>query len=130
MALAAGGPASLIVSEVLAIIVAYFATESLSEMNSFQPSGSFINFTYLYLDPAWSFAVGWIYTIRSMISISFAVASTGSLLNVYLPSVGTSAWVGILLSLTFVSMFAQTKRIAQLAAIAGVFKVLGFLGFT
>lgn len=130
MALAAGGPASLLISEVLAQIVTYCATESLSEMNSFQPAGSFINFTYLYLDPAWSFAVGWIYAIRSMISISFAVASTARLLNVYLPSLGISTWVGILLSCILVFMFVQTKIMAQLAAIAGVTKALGLLGFT
>jgi amino acid transporter len=129
MALAAGGPASLLISEVLAVIVTYCATESLSEMNCYQPSGSFITFTHLYLDPAWSFAVGWIYAIRSMISIPFALAATATLLNAYLPSLGTTAWVGILLIPVLAIIFAQSKAMAQLAAVTGLIKTLGLLGF-
>lgn len=129
MALAAGGPASLLISEVLAIIVNHCAMESLSEMNCYQQSGSFITFTHLYLDPAWSFAVGWIYAIRSMISISFAVAATARLLNLYLPLLGITVWVGVVLFLIVVLTFTQTKLLAQLAAIADAIKVSGFLGF-
>lgn len=129
IALAAGGPGSLLIAEILVTTVTYCAMESLSEINLFIPSASFITATHRFIDPAWSFAVGWIYVIHSLLVIPFALASAARLLSVYLLPWDITTWVGILLIPVLAILLIKTKTLAQLAANIALAKVLGLLGF-
>jgi amino acid transporter len=59
-ALAAGGPASLLISFSLVALMLYCTIYALGELSVMFPiAGSFSAFATRFLDPAWGFAMGW-----------------------------------------------------------------------
>jgi amino acid permease len=59
-ALAAGGPASLLIAFGMISIMLYCTVYALGEMSVLFPiAGSFNAFATRFLDPAWGFAMGW-----------------------------------------------------------------------
>lgn len=59
-ALAAGGPASLLIAFFMISIMLYCTVYALGELSVLFPiAGSFNAFATRFLDPAWGFAMGW-----------------------------------------------------------------------
>lgn len=123
-ALAAGGPGSLLLTESLSCIMLFCAVGSLSEMTLYQPSGSFIAFAFRYTDPAWAFAVGWMYIFHSFLMIPLGIIGAAKMVKSFLPSFNMAMWIGIFLLPIFGALIVETKRLAQLMALITIAKIL------
>ncbi|KAH8815019.1 general amino-acid permease-like protein GAP1 [Xylogone sp. PMI_703] len=81
-ALAAGGPASLLICFSLIGIMIYCTVHALGEMAVLFPiAGSFSAFSTRFLDPAWGFAMGWNYAMQWLVVLPLEVIAASITIN-------------------------------------------------
>ena len=105
-------------------------------MMLFQPSGSFISFAYRYIDPAWAFAVGWIYIFHCIATIPLDIIVAAKVMVTVLPSVNLVVWLSTLIvaistivlsRLTYLVQISMTLGLVKLIVIAGIGSVIKLL---
>ena len=127
-ALAAGGPASLLLTEVMTCMVLYCALDSLTEMMVYQPSGSFISFAFHYIDPAWAFTIGWIYIFHCLATIPLDMMVAGKVMKTVLPSVSIAMWLSTLIMTFTFTIFLKVTHFARIATLLGLVKLIMITG--
>ncbi|KIW86671.1 uncharacterized protein Z519_12726 [Cladophialophora bantiana CBS 173.52] len=127
-ALAAGGPASLLLTEALSCIMLYCALDPLMEMMVYQPSGSFICFAYHYIDPAWAFTVGWIYVFHCFTIIPFDIIAAAKMMKAFLPSINIAVWLSTFIVALSATSLSGTTYFMQISALLTLAKLIMITG--
>ena len=91
-AISTAGPGGALLIYALMGIMVYFLMTSLGEMATYSPTtGSFVQYSSDYVDPALGFAMGWNYWFNWTITITVDAVSCGVVLNFWLPHV--PSWI-------------------------------------
>ncbi|EXJ86914.1 hypothetical protein A1O3_03868 [Capronia epimyces CBS 606.96] len=95
-ALARAGPLGLLLGYSTYAMLVWSTFNAVGEMVIWLPiDGSFVVFVHAYLDDAWGFALGWLYTITSALSAAGEVAAVAAIFNFWTLSVNNAVYVAI-----------------------------------
>lgn len=87
-ALARAGPAGLLLGYAIYAMLVWSTFNAMGEMVTWLPiDGSFVVFAHAYLDDAWGFALGWLYTVTNSLSAAGEVAAVATIFNFWTSSV-------------------------------------------
>lgn len=87
-ALARAGPLGLFLGYFVYALLVWSTFNAVGEMTVFLPvDGSFIVFAHAYLDDAWGFALGWLYTVTNSLATASEVAAVAAIFNFWSVSV-------------------------------------------
>ena len=128
-ALAAGGPATLLITGFFMGAMIYASLNALCEMTIIGPApGSFMAYSTRFLDPAWGFALGWNYTLNSLIAVPLEIIATSLTIKIWVESSNDSIIIGACLIILLLLIFLNTKgyvnTISGLAIVKGLAAVV------
>lgn len=96
-ALHKAGPAGLFLAYGLYSLLVWSTFNAMGEMVTWLPiDGSFVVYAHAYLDDAWGFAVGWLYTITYALIVVAEVSAVAAIFSFWTTALnnGTSAQIG------------------------------------
>ncbi|KAI8825597.1 amino acid permease-domain-containing protein [Fimicolochytrium jonesii] len=141
--IAIAGPVGALVAFLIVGTMVFFTTSSLGEMATLFPvSGSFVTYAGRFVDPAYSFTLGWNYWAQWAVSLPSELSALGIIVSFWTPNVPTWIWsasiLTVLVAVNLVSVksfgeaeywLAAVKVVAVIAFIfVGVAVDLGWLG--
>jgi amino acid transporter len=89
-ALARAGPLGLLLGYSIYALLVWSTFNAMGEMVVWLPvDGSFVVFAHAYLDDAWGFALGWLYTVTNSLSAAGEVAAVAAIFNYWTDSVNS-----------------------------------------
>ncbi len=89
-AISLGGPGSTLVAYTLMALVVYFLMTSLCEMSVYYPSsGTFCDYSTLYVGPSFGFAMGYNYWINWAITIAAEIAAATLIMSYWFPDINS-----------------------------------------
>ena len=92
-ALARAGPVGLFLGYALYALLVWSIFNAMGEMVVWLPiDGSFVVFAHAYLDDAWGFALGWLYTVTNALSCAGEVAAVAAIVGFWTDSVNSGLW--------------------------------------
>ena len=102
----------------------YASLNALCEMAIIDPApGSFMAYSTRFLDPAWGFALGWNYTLNSLIAVPLEIIATSLTIKIWVESGDDSIIIGACLITLLLLIFLNTKgyvnTISSLAIVKG-----------
>ncbi|KAF2141828.1 uncharacterized protein K452DRAFT_351312 [Aplosporella prunicola CBS 121167] len=130
-ALAAGGPASLLIAFGLIGVMLYCTVHALGEMAVLFPvAGSFSAYSTRFIDPAWGFAMGWNYAMQWLVVLPLEIVAASITVNFWNHGeIDNSAWVTIFLVLIIsINMFG-VKGYGEAEFVFSIIKVIAVIGF-
>lgn len=129
VAINAAGPAILI-SYILAGVIAYFILYALSEMTVANPdSGSFRTFASQTFGPGTGFVVGWVYWTGMVLSMSSEATAVSILLNNWIPNVSIAIGGSvIIIGVTLLNLLGADK-LSKLASGLAAIKLSAIVSF-
>lgn len=127
-ALAAGGPAPLLLTEMSCCVMTHCAVLAVVEMRAYQPTGSFITFAHHYVDPAWSFTIGWLYFFHCFTLIPQESIMAAQSMAMFYPAIDFATWLTLFVLLLLVIWFLGTTRFAQFLTLLGLLKLMIMIG--
>ncbi|KKK19447.1 hypothetical protein AOCH_005649 [Aspergillus ochraceoroseus] len=87
-ALARAGPLGLLLGYAVYSLLVWSTFNAMGEMVTWLPvDGSFVVYAHAYLDDAWGFALGWLYTANSSLSAAGEAAAVAAIINFWTDSV-------------------------------------------
>lgn len=87
-ALSRAGPLGLLLGYSIYALLVWSTFNAVGEMVVWLPvDGSFVVFAHAYLDDAWGFALGWLYTVTNSLSAAGEVAAVAAIVNFWTLSV-------------------------------------------
>ncbi|THG96600.1 hypothetical protein EW026_g5266 [Hermanssonia centrifuga] len=96
--LAVGGPVGLLLGYSIVGTVCYSVMVSLGEMIAYLPlPGGHITMAERFVDPAWSFTLGWNYWYNWTITLPTELSAAAVLINYWNHTVNDAAWITIFL---------------------------------
>ncbi|RVD86411.1 uncharacterized protein DFL_004687 [Arthrobotrys flagrans] len=128
--LAIGGPASLLINNILMTIVLYFVACAMCELSMRYPvSGSFIRYATRFVHPAHGFALGYIYFCAYMFTFGAESNAIAYTIRVWAPHV--PFWlVGLIFLAVILAIHASPPHIfAEVEFFIGSFRVISVTGF-
>lgn len=134
--IATAGPGGAMLAYVLIAIMVYFLMSSLGEMASFRPTtGSFCEYSTIYVSPEFGFAMGWNYWFNWAITIAAEITAASLVMQFWFPEVNTLIWsIGffvliIALNLFAVHIYGETEYWLSFVKVSAViiFIVIGVL---
>jgi len=138
-----GGPGGALLAYAVVGAMVYFLMTGLGEMATFMPvAGSFETYCNKFVDPAFGFAVGWLYWVNWALTMSAEIVAAQIIVSYWLPNVPGWIWVIVfvvgLFTLNLISVkgfgesefwFAGIKVVAIiLFLIIGILMIVGVLG--
>ncbi|CCL98194.1 uncharacterized protein FIBRA_00188 [Fibroporia radiculosa] len=102
-----GGPVGLLLGYATIGSLCYFTMVSLGEMAAFLPiPGGHITFAERFVDPAWSFAQGWLYWYNWTIIFPAELSAAAVLINYWDQSTNNGVWITMCLAVVvLINMF-------------------------
>ncbi|KAF2723305.1 AAT family amino acid transporter [Polychaeton citri CBS 116435] len=95
-ALARAGPAGLFLGYSIYALLVWSTFNAMGEMVAWLPiDGSFILYAQTYLDDAWGFALGVLYTINSSLTVASEVSAVCSIIGFWTSSINDAVFVAI-----------------------------------
>lgn len=92
-ALQRAGPLGLVLGYIVYALLVWSTFNAMGEMVVWLPvDGSFVVFAHAYLDDAWGFALGWLYTVTNALSTAGEVAAVATILNFWTNSVNNGEY--------------------------------------
>ncbi|KAF1822882.1 uncharacterized protein K489DRAFT_370498 [Dissoconium aciculare CBS 342.82] len=92
-ALSTGGPAALLIGFGLIGVMMFNVVYALGELSALYPiSGGFYTYSARFIDPSWSFAMGWNYTMQWAIVLPLELVVAGLTVNYWDTGVNPVAW--------------------------------------
>lgn len=129
-ALAAGGPASLIIAFSLIGIMLFCTVHALGELAVLFPvAGSFSAYSTRFLDPAWGFAMGWNYALQWLVVLPLEIIAASITINFWNSSVDHAVWVSIFLVLIIGINLFGVKGYGEAEFVFSIIKVIAVIGF-
>ena len=102
-AIAIGGPGGALFAYILMAIIVYFLMTSLGEMSTYKPSsGSFCEYSNLYIGKSFGFAMGYNYWINWAITIAAEVSAAAIIMNFWFPDMNGALFSAIFFAAIFV----------------------------
>ncbi|KAL1945996.1 hypothetical protein VTO73DRAFT_1998 [Trametes versicolor] len=102
-ALREGGPVGMLLAYMVVGSLCYTVMVSLGEMAAFLPiPGGHLTFAERFVDPAWSFAVGWLYCYNWIIILPAEISAAAVVINYWNKSVNDAAWITMCLGVVFI----------------------------
>ena len=129
-ALAAGGPASLIIAFSLISFMLYCTVYALGELACLFPiAGSFSAFATRFLDPAWGFAMGWNYALQWMVTLPLEIVAAAITIQYWNSPVSPAVWVTIFLVLIISINLFGVRGYGEAEFWFSLVKVIAIVGF-
>ncbi|EHY53315.1 putative proline-specific permease put4 [Exophiala dermatitidis] len=95
-ALARAGPLGLFLGYSIYALLVWSTFNAVGEMVVWLPiDSSFVVFAHAFLDDAWGFALGWLYTVTNALSAAGEVAAVAAIFNFWTVSVNNALYVAI-----------------------------------
>ncbi|KAJ3522549.1 hypothetical protein NM208_g12808 [Fusarium decemcellulare] len=96
-ALARAGPLGLLLGYSVYALLVWSTFNAMGEMVVWLPiDGSFVVFAHAFLDDAWGFALGWLYTATNSLSAAGEVAAVAAIVNFWTDSINNALYVAII----------------------------------
>ncbi len=90
-----GGPGGALVAYTVMAVIVYFLMTSLGEMSTFKPSsGSFCDYSNLYVGKSFGFAMGYNYWFNWAITIATEISAAALIMNYWFPHINP-VWFSI-----------------------------------
>ena len=129
-ALASGGPAALVLDFSIIAIMLFNVCMAMGELNvEFPVSGSFTVHSSRFLDPAWGFAIGWIYALSWLILIPLEITAAGMVISYWTTSVSVAVWITIFLILLLIVNLFGVRGYGEIEFFISLIKVIAIIGF-
>ncbi|KAH8679669.1 general amino acid permease Gap1-penicillium chrysogenum [Tricladium varicosporioides] len=129
-ALAAGGPASLIIAFIITGLMLYCTVYALGEMSCLFPiAGSFSAFATRFLDPAWGFAMGWNYALQWMVTLPLSIVAASMTIQYWDSPISPALWVTIFLVLIISINLFGVNGFGEAGFWFALVKVIAIIGF-
>ncbi|KAF3917833.1 hypothetical protein ABW20_dc0105376 [Dactylellina cionopaga] len=128
--LAIGGPASLLINNLLMTITLYFVSCTMCEMSMRYPvSGSFIRYAARFIHPAHGFALGYIYFCAYMFTFGAESNAIAYTIRYWLPSVPFWAVALVFLFVILCIHMSPPHIFAEVEFFIGSFRVISVFSF-
>jgi len=130
------GPGGALAAYTLMAVVVYFLMTSLGEMSAYQPtSGTFCEYSRLYVGESFGIAMGYNYWLNWAITIAAEIAAASLILSYWFPTVNGAIFSGLLFILIFSANMFSVRVYGELeyfmssvkVAVIIIFIVLGLL---
>ncbi|KAI9851117.1 MAG: glyceraldehyde-3-phosphate dehydrogenase 1 [Thelocarpon superellum] len=130
-ALAAGGPASLVIAFILIGMMLYCTVQALGEMAVLFPvAGSFSAYSTRFLDPAWGFAMGWNYAMQWLVVLPLEIVAASLTVDYWTKGdISNAAWVSIYLVLILSINLFGVRGYGEAEFVFAIIKVVAVIGF-
>jgi len=129
-ALAAGGPASLLIAFGLIGVMLYCTVHALGEMAVLFPvAGSFSAYSTRFLDPAWGFAMGWNYAMQWLVVLPLEIVAASITVDYWHSPVSNAVWIAIFLVAIVAINFFGVKGYGEAEFVFSIIKVIAISGF-
>jgi lysine-specific permease len=90
----AAGPGGALLAYGIMGVMVYFLMTSLGEMATYMPvSGSFQTYCNKFVDPAFGFAVGWLYWLNWALTLSVELVASEIIMKFWFPNINGIVWV-------------------------------------
>lgn len=129
-ALAMGGPAGVLISYILVGYSLFAVVMALGEMSvQFPVSGSFNAFFSRFVDPAWGFTLGLLYSLSWLISFPAELVACSLTISYWDDRVNPAVWVAVfLVAISSINLFG-VKGYGEVEFTLSIIKVLAVIGF-
>lgn len=129
-ALATGGPAGVLLSYVLVGYSLFAVVMALGEMSvQFPISGSFNAFFSRFVDPAWGFTLGLMYSVSWLISFPSELVACSMTISYWNDSINPAVWIAVfLVGISSINLFG-VKGYGEVEFTLSIIKVLAVVGF-
>lgn len=102
-AIAIGGPGGALLAYAVMAIIVYFLMTSLGEMSTYKPSsGTFCEYSNLYVGKSFGFAMGYNYWLNWAITIAAEISAAAIIMNFWFPEINGAIFSMIFFVLIFV----------------------------
>ncbi|ANB14685.1 amino acid permease GAP1 [Sugiyamaella lignohabitans] len=134
--LSQGGPASLVIGYILTGMMLFCTLHAVGELAvRFPVAGGFNTYATRFLDPAWGFAMGWIYALQWLILLPLELVAASLTIQYWrtgggaAASVNPDAWVAVFFALIiFINVFS-VRAYGETEFIFSTIKVVAVVGF-
>jgi len=131
-ALAAGGPASLVLCFIIIGVMLLLVMQALAELGVLYPvNGGFFKYNLRFINRSWGFATGWDYAIQWLIILPFELTAASLTLAYWQGArdVNVGVWIAVfLVALSAVQIFG-VRGFGEVEFILSLIKVVALLGF-
>ncbi|KAI0661389.1 amino acid permease [Cubamyces menziesii] len=102
-ALQKGGPVGMLLGYLTIGSLCYTVMVSLGEMAAFLPiPGGHLTYAERFVDPAWSFAMGWLYCYNWTVILPAEISAASVVINYWNKTINDAAWITICLVVVIV----------------------------
>ncbi|CAL3962913.1 unnamed protein product [Diplocarpon coronariae] len=131
-ALAAGGPASLIIAYGLIGVMLFCTVHALGELAvAFPIAGAFSVYSSRFIDPAWGFAMGWNYALNWLVTLPLELVAASITVS-YWPGakdINPAAFVIIFYIVIIAINFFGVEGFGEAEFVFSIIKVVAVVGF-
>ncbi|KAI0633510.1 amino acid permease [Trametes polyzona] len=128
-ALLKGGPVGMLLAYVVVGSLCYTVMISLGEMAAFLPiPGGHLTFAERFVDPAWSFAIGWLYCYNWIILLPTETSAASVVINYWNKTVNDAAWITLVLVVVIGINALGAGAYGEAEFIFASFKVITIVG--
>ncbi|WVW79626.1 hypothetical protein I302_101595 [Kwoniella bestiolae CBS 10118] len=128
-ALARAGPLGLLLGYAVYALLVWSTFNAVGEMVVWLPvDGSFVVFAHAYLDDAWGFALGWLYTCTNALSTAGEVAAVATIVQFWTDKVNAGVYVAIVSSSLLAFNIFGVRIYGEGEFYFSIFKIILILG--
>ncbi|KAM5355939.1 hypothetical protein ACJ41O_002585 [Fusarium nematophilum] len=129
-ALAAGGPASLLLAFTIVGTMLFCTCQALGELAVIFPiAGSFSAWATRFLDPSWGFAMGWNYAMQWLIVLPLEIIAASLTLSYWDETLTRAIFVSVFLLIIIIINMFGVKGYGEAEFIFSIIKVIAVIGF-
>lgn len=129
-ALYQGGPASVLIGYMLVGYSMFCVVYALGELSvQFPVSGSFNAFFSRFVDPAWGFSLGLLYSLSWLISFPSELIACALTIQYWNTSINPAAWIAIFYVIIVSINFFGVKGYGEVEFVLSMIKVVAVIGF-
>lgn len=126
----AAGPGGALIAYAVIGVMVYLLMTSLGEMGTYMPvTGSFSTYATKFVDPAFGFAIGWIYWFSWAVTLALEISAGAILMKYWLPDTPSFIWSALFLGLIFGLNFLSVKKYGEAEYWFSMIKVLTIIAF-
>nr|WP_071461105.1 amino acid permease [Bacillus mediterraneensis] len=126
----AAGPGGALVAYGVIGFMVYLLMTSLGEMGTYMPvTGSFSTYATKFVDPAFGFAIGWIYWFSWAVTLALEISAGAILMKYWLPDSPSILWSALFLGIIFGLNFLSVKQYGEAEYWFSLIKVITIIAF-
>lgn len=130
VALASGGPASLLICYFLISTMIFTTIQALGELSVTYPiGGSFLSLNSRFLSPCWGFCMSWNYLLQWLIALPLELVACAMTMRYWTDQVHPAIWVGFFFTLIAAINLFGVKGFAEVEFTFSIIKIIAVIGF-